>query len=340
MAALYRGKSAGGYDPAVKRTAMLTVFTFACATVRVPVVALGEPADAAGTVAPPLTELWLESSEEVPPDEARRADAQARAALASALAGREIPSDAAGASDAVLFVRERAVGLTGARRTQQTWAKVGIVAGVVVVVAVAVFALTRGGNSQAPSAKAPKATTPVKPRAVPVSPAVRPAPSLGHAAPLRPVRVYSPSPIFVGFSVNFWVAPQPLVLAPDTAEDQWYAPAPPPPLLADAVDGAAPGAGPLALADAPPPPDAEPGPPAPPMELPPLLDPLAFRVEERGFFAGPVTALQLDVIDRSTGRAVWSKAVSADADPLDAEAVAKVLDEALAGQSWATRRAR
>lgn len=332
---MYRGESAGGYDPAVKRIAVITLVTLGCATVRVPVAPLGQPADAPGTVAPPLTELWLESSEEVPPGEARKAEAQARAALGSALAGREIPSDAAGASDAVLFVRERAVALTGARRSQQTWAKVGIVAGVVVVIAVAVFALTRGGSSQAPSAKAPKATTPVKPRGVPVSPAVRP--SLGQAVPLRPARVYSPSPIFVGFSVNFWVAPQPLVLAPDTAEEQWYAPEPPPPLLAGPADGEGPAAEPLALADAPPAPDPEPEPP--PMELPALLEPLTFRVEDRGFFAGPVTALQLDVVDRATGRAVWSKAVSAGADPLDAAAVAKVLDEALAGQPWA-RRAR
>ncbi|MGE5047972.1 MAG: hypothetical protein ACM3PC_05350 [Deltaproteobacteria bacterium] len=321
----------------MKRIAVLTLVAFGCATVRVPVAPLGQPADAPGTVAPPLTELWLESSEEVPPDQARKAEAQARAAIESALAGREIPSDAAGASDAVLFVRERAVALTGARRSQQAWAKVGIVAGVVVVIAVAVVALTRGGNSQAPSAKAPKATTPVKPRGVPVSPAVRPAPSLGRAVPLRPGRVYSPSPVFVGFSVNFWIAPQPLVLAPDTAEEQWYAPPPPPPLLAEPAQGEEP----PALADAPPAPDAQPEPaaPAPPMELPALLEPLTFRVEERGLFAGPVTALQLDLVDRATGRAVWSKAVSADADPLDAAAVARVLDDALAGQGWA-RRAR
>src|SRR5512140_289421 len=145
----------------VKRIAILTAFIFGCATVRVPVAPLGEPADAPGTVAPPSTELWLESSEEVPPDQARSAEAQARAALASALAGREIPSDAKGASDAVLFVRERAVALTGARRSQQAWAKVGIVAGVVVVIAVAVFGLTRGGNSPAPSARAAKAPAPV-----------------------------------------------------------------------------------------------------------------------------------------------------------------------------------
>jgi hypothetical protein len=326
--------------PPVKRISILTAFIFACATVRVPVAPLGEPSDAPGTIAPPLTELWLESSEEVPPDQARKAEAQARAALASALAGREVSSDAAGASDAVLFVRERAVALTGARRSQQTWAKVGIVAGVVVVIAVAVFGLTRGGDPASARAAKTPAPVSVKPRAVPVAPTVRPLPSVGRAVPLP--RVYSPSPVFVGFSVNFWVAPSPLVLAPEPEEEQWYAPGPPPPLLADAAGGDEPRA---ALADAPPAPDSasepdgEAGPPPPPMELPGLLEPLGFRVEDRGFFAGPVTALQLDLVDRSTGRAVWSKAVKADADPLDAAAVAKVLDEALAGQAWA-RRAR
>ena len=332
---MYRGGGSGGYDPAVKRIATVTLLAFGCATVRVPVAPLGEPADAPGTVAPPLTELWLESSQEVAPAEARKADAQARAALAWAVARREISSHAAGASDAVLFVRERAVGLTGARRSQQAWAKVGIVAGVVVVVAAALFALTRGGSSSAPSAKAPKAPAPVtvKPRAVPVSPAVRPPPSLGHAVPLRPLPVYRPSPVFVGFSVNFSVAPTPLVLAPDPAEEQWYAPPPPHPLAVETED-APPDS--IALSDAPPAP--EPEPPASPMQLPPLQELVAFRVQDRGFFAGPVTALQLDVVDRVTGETVWSKAVRADADPLDAVAVAKVLDEALAGQGWAHRR--
>jgi hypothetical protein len=317
----------------VKRIAIVTLLAFGCATVRVPIAPLGEPEDASGTVAPPLTELWLESSEEVPPELARKADAQARAALASALAGREIAARAAGAADAVLFVRERAVGLTGARRSQQTWARVGIVAGVVVVIAAAVFALTRGGQSSSPSARTPNAATPVKARAVPVSPAV----PVGHAVPLRPVPVYRPSPVFVGFSVNFWIAPQPMVLAPDPAEEEWYGPLPPPPLeVEEGTD--APPADSLALADAPPAPDPQPEPPAPSLELPPLQEPLTFRVEDRGFFAGPVTALQLDLLDRATGRTLWSRAIRTDADPLDAAAVAKVLDEALAGQDWARAR--
>jgi hypothetical protein len=51
-----------------------------------------------------------------------------------------------------------------------------------------------------------------------------------------------------------------------------------------------------------------------------------------------VTALQLDLLDRATGRTLWSRAIRTDADPLDAAAVAKVLDEALAGQDWARAR--
>src|ERR1700674_4907561 len=93
-----------------RRIALWTLLAFGCATVRVPVTVPTDPADAAGTIAPPITELWLESSDEVPADVASSAEAQARAALVSALSGREIPATAAGASDAVLFVRERAVG--------------------------------------------------------------------------------------------------------------------------------------------------------------------------------------------------------------------------------------
>jgi hypothetical protein len=60
-----------------------------------------------------------------------------------------------------------------------------------------------------------------------------------------------------------------------------------------------------------------------------------FPVEDRGFFAGPRTALQLDLVDRASGRVLWSRAISAEVDPLDAGAVSKLVDRALAGQRWA-----
>ena len=62
-----------------------------------------------------------------------------------------------------------------------------------------------------------------------------------------------------------------------------------------------------------------------------------FPVEDRGFFEGPKTSVQLDLLDRATGRLLWSKAVTADEDPADVKAVAKLLDNAFAGQTWARR---
>jgi len=326
----------------LRRIAFLTLFAFGCATVRMPVTAASDPADAAGTIAPPITELWLESSGEIPDEVALAADGQARAAMASALSRREIPATAAGATDAVLFVRERAVGVTSERRSQQTWAKVGIVVGIVVVAVAAVYLATRGGkgsSSSGKSASAPRTATPVsvKPRPAAATPVGRVA---GRVTP-RPVlgggpapRGWNTSPFFFGFYFNFWIPPRPLVLAPeDEDEDPWGPAGPPPPLALDAVP---PPAFPDEAPDV-----AEPPPPEPlaavALQLPPLSDKVSFSVDDRGFFDGTRTALQLDLIDRASGRLLWSNAVSSGADPLDAGDVTKLMDEALAGVSWARR---
>jgi len=58
--------------------------------------------------------------------------------LNAALAGRDIRSDAGGRHGRRAVRRERAVAVTEARHSQQTWAKVGIVFGIVVVVAAVV----------------------------------------------------------------------------------------------------------------------------------------------------------------------------------------------------------
>jgi hypothetical protein len=333
----------------LRRIALLTLFAFGCATVRVPVSALSEPADAAGVIAPPITELWIESSEEVPAELSAKMDGQARAALDEALASREIRADAAGATDAVLFVRERAVATTEARQSQQTWAKVGIVVGiVVVVVAVVVIAVSGGKGSSSHSAsgksapavtKAP-ASVPVRPRALPVAPPRVSPPRVTppRVAPARVIPygpmpyVYRPvSPFFMGFYFDFWIPPQPAVLAPDPAvEEPWYAPEPPVPLASDAP----PPFDDTTLFSEPPPPEPDPI-AAVALQLPPLADVVTFKVEDRGFFAGPQAAVQFDLLDRATGRLLWSKAVNADADPLDPKAMSKVLDEAFAGVSWA-----
>src|SRR5205814_2418166 len=166
-----------------------TLLAFGCATVRVPATAPADPADAAGVVAPPIVELFIESSDPVSPELAAKLDAQARSALAEALSAREIRSDAGGARDAVLFVRERAVALTEARHSQQTWAKVGIVVGFAVVVAAVVVLAVSGKGSSSSVGKPAKAPTPkaaplaVKPRAVPVS-APKVAPTAARVVPL------------------------------------------------------------------------------------------------------------------------------------------------------------
>src|SRR5438874_1010243 len=317
----------------LRRIALLTLLAFGCATVRVPATAPAEPADSAGVIAPPIVELFIESSDPVPPELAASLDAQARGALATALSAREIPSDAAGATDAVLFVRERAVAVTEARHSQQTWAKVGIVVGIVVVVA-AVVALAVSG-SKGSSSKAPKTTVPkaapvaVRPRAIPVPPPPKGLPTVARAVPLPRYYGYRPSPIFVGFYFDFWIPPRPLVLAPETVEEPWYAPEPPLPLATES-------GGEVAVLPEPPPPEPDPI-AAVALQLPPLADAVRFSVHDRGFFAGPQTAIQLDLLDRATGELLWSKVVSAEADPTDPKAMAKLVDRALAGQPWAHR---
>lgn len=307
--------------------ALLTILAFGCATVRVPASSPSQPADAPGTVAPPITELWIESSEEVPPALSEKMDAQARAALAEALEAWEIPSHAAGAEDAVLFVRERAVATTEARNKEQTWAKVGIAVGVVLVIAAIVViavALAGTGGSRGSShptsarsgsspAKAAAPPVAVKPRAVPPPRVVPPAGPVPLPPPPIPY-AYRPYPsFFIGFNFNFVIPLHP-----------WSSAQPPVPFAPEPPDDSAP----------PPPPDEEPA-AAVALQLPPLAEAMTFPVEDRTFFAGPLTALQLDLVDRATGQLLWSKAVKADEDPLDPRAVGKVLDQAFAGIGWA-----
>jgi len=96
-----------------------------------------------------------------------------------------------------------------------------------------------------------------------------------------------------------------------------------------------PNAAPFDDDDAPPPPDPELAVVA--LQLPPLAEVVSFPVQDRSFFAGPQTAIQVDLLDRADGRLLWSKAVSAEAEPTDAKALSKLLDEALAGADWARR---
>jgi hypothetical protein len=133
---------------------------------------------------------------------------------------------------------------------------------------------------------------------------------------------YHSSPVYVGFWFHFSIPLQPLALAPEPPVP--YAPPEPP------FD---PGL------DFPPPPPPEPI-EAVALQLPPLSETVRFPLEDRGLFSGPQTALQLDLIDRATGQLLWTKAVSAEVDPLDGAAVAALVDRAFDHAPWARPRPR
>ncbi len=188
----------------------------------------------------------------------------------------------------------------------------------------------------------------MKPRALPGPPRTGP-PRLPPPRIAPPPGWYAdrPGPFFFDFYLDFWIPPRPLVFAP-VENEPWYSADPPGPLAYDAPpppdESPPPGEiaspGESALPGAPPPPEAElePEPAGVSLQLSPLAEEVNFRVEDRGFFDGPQTAIQLDLLDRATGRLLWTKAVNAESDPLDAKAVSRVLDEAFADASWSRQR--
>jgi hypothetical protein len=110
---------------------------------------------------------------------------------------------------------------------------------------------------------------------------------------------------------------------------------------------------PAILADAPPPPpDAEPAPAEEPDQPPPPPEPVGppslelpeppdfSDLSDRGFFSGDDTVIQLALMDQATGQLLWSKVVHDDVDPLDPGEMKHLVDQALAGQSWAPSSAK
>ena len=194
----------------MRKVALLTCLTFACATARqqVPGSDLLPPPETRIALAEPQLELWMEGTHPVDPAEEARALDASRNALAAALDGRglEAPDP-----EAVLVVRARAVARTGERKQAQVWSGVAFVV-LFVAVIIATIALSRSRSSSGPRGPG-RAALPAGPRgAVP-----RPA----YFAPRR----YAPPPpvgVFIGLNVAIPVGPPPpLIGLPPT--DAWLA---------------------------------------------------------------------------------------------------------------------
>jgi len=320
--------------------ALLVLLCFGCATVRVPAGSVEGPPPDLGEVADPRVELWLEGGSAASQSETAQAQKAARDALAIAMSQRRPDVSAFDAEDPVVVVRERAVARTPARKREQVAARVGMVVGIVAVAAAAVFvALTSKGSGSklAPAAKsAPAAAAPAK-AAPAVAAAARPGTARPPARPRsRPVARPAPA------------APQAAGGGKPTPARPGFAPGPPPPMWYPA---SRPGGfiywetaisfhAPVPFdPDVAPDPDA-PLPPAPPADemaaeepappLPPLPPMDKLPLDQRGFFDGDLTVLEVDVVDRATGTVLWTRRVKSGADPRDRGDVQRLLDEALA----------
>jgi hypothetical protein len=340
--------------------ALIVAAAFGCTTLRAPAGSVDAPlSPAAGIVADPQVELWLEHTDVVPQQEAEAAQQQARAILATAMAERPIRTARFDAIDPIVVVRERAVARTGARKNAQTAAKVGIVVGFVAVAVAAIFVFIKGGNGgngssshtatataaakapakvsakaapgaaarMAPAARVAPRTAPIpngpaRPRPIPVRPLpLAPGPPPAYFGP--PVYVAAPWHPWIVWNFGIWLDLTPHEYPVQGAES------PPPP---DAIDGRIAAAPPPPEDDADVEPDAEPPPPG--LELPPFAIP---DVEHRGFFDGDEIRLQVAVLDRATGRLLWVNEAKTDGDPRDRRDIDHALDTVFAGASWAAR---
>jgi hypothetical protein len=155
-----------------------------------------------------------------------------------------------------------------------------------------------------------------------VRPSTRPAPSPGTAPAPRPaVRPRgggggSGVDVAVGVAVHIPIGPVPYPY-PDAAPPIAQMPQPP--------DAGEDPASPWQDEDE----AAELADPAP--ALPPVPE---LGLDERGYFAGDVVVLDLTLVDRRTGKPVWTRTVRDEIDPRDHAAVARAVDRALAGEPW------
>src|SRR5205807_5445034 len=92
--------------------ALLVLFAFGCATVRVPAGSVENAPPPEGVVAEPQVELWLEGGSPASAGETAVAQREARDALAAALAQKQVQTTGLDAQDPVIVVRERSVART------------------------------------------------------------------------------------------------------------------------------------------------------------------------------------------------------------------------------------
>jgi len=313
--------------------AMFLLAAFGCATVRAPLSSFDEPRPARSGAIEPQLEFWLESGDSIPADEQDAAAQDARAALDQIVGIQTISPHALGAADPLLVVRERAVARTSSRRTNQTVAKVGIVAGAVLVVVA--LAAGAGGHGGAKSGSGGSGHHTIALGSHAASSGPRGAPASAFAWSSRragPPRIPS-GPYFRGgsFPRHPLYAPAAeafsdlidprieLAFDMDEANSQ-----------RDFSDGDRYGADDFADASMPEPPRA----PAA-LELPEMPELL---LSDRTFFSGDDTQLELDLFDRASGELLWSNFVEKDIDARDRGDLGELFAAALDKQPWAQAR--
>ncbi len=300
---------------------------------RVPVHGFDEeiaPASGADAKVVPELELWLEDSgDSVSQRDQDQAAEQARGALAEVSGATAIDPHALGARDPLLLVRERAVTRTSGHKTDQVVATVGIVVGIVAVVAVLVAVASGHGGGGGGGAGHLGALHGVAAGGVHAMP-VHAIPISGTHVPMYPHhwvqsgsvaipapgrrghgwrRAYCCDLIDPGIELAFETGQADELASEEEAREA-------------AIDEAE-----MAAGD-----------PAPPAEIVPPAIPLAFDLDDRGFFSGDQTQLELDLYDRADGRLLWRGAAQKDIDPRDAGDLGELFDLALGGQPWAAAR--
>lgn len=311
--------------------ALATLLAFGCATVNPAPPPPPRPLPRV-FLADPEIELWIEGDEKVDPADSAQAFRESRAALNQALAGRGLDAVEA---DAVLVVQERAVARTSGRKVGQVLAAVGIVV-VIVAVVVALVVSSKSSSSEGKtkaSAHAPRrAGGPAAARPAPAPARIAGAP---HAPRAPASRVGAPAPVPGGLirptpsRGQVWrpghgVVRAPARIGPEPdfffGPDFWFGATievpveePPPP---------------------PPPPEEQPGSVEAPEEAP-----ADDYIMDRGFFSGDRVELTLEVRDSRTGAVLWQHVYRDSIDPRDPGEVRRALDQALAGQPWASETA-